>query len=68
MLSVQPCLQLPAPLRQEPGEFTEFEFGELKDFAAIEFVEIKECQRGPLRIGGVGNPNCQLRGLKLFNL
>ena len=40
----------------------------IENFKVIEFVEVKESQRGPLRIGGGGNPNRQLRGLQLLDL
>src|SRR4030095_7293492 len=44
------------------------ELGQVKNFAVIEFIEIKKCKRGPLRIGRSRNPDCHLRRLKVLNL
>src|SRR5205823_11360157 len=61
VLGVQPRLQLSPPLRQTSRQRTQLQLGDVENFKVIEFVEVKESQRGPLRIGGGGNPNRQLR-------
>jgi hypothetical protein len=68
VLGVQPRLQLSPTLRQASRQGAQLQFGDVENFKVIELVEIKERQCGPLRIGGSGNPNCQLRRLELFNL
>src|SRR6266853_3940142 len=68
VLCVQPRLKLAATLGQKPGKLAELEFGEVKNFVVIKFVEEKKRQCSPLRIRRAGNPHGELCGLELFNL